>query len=636
MQEERELDELEIRERVSKYHQENISMMLTWVGIEDELAAHLGNYKNVLADLSSPSAEDWPLVRAALLHISQSDSLSLDHNRWLGEEIFAGFEEKGKDYLYYLTVDTRRDRPAPPLHPQERFPITHKITPREATYYYSRTALAVLVRRKDPEQAIALLEETDSVFDPRVRYSHPGEEHGFSLERDMDRLPILYERVGRFEDALKYKAVSFSHFGWGEHPTDIAVRRLDGWLDQLTESGGAGEVTRCLDTIYEWLYKAGDADEHQRDDLAECPTTTRQFWAWYYGQALGRLIAARPTLRYSLLDEIEAGEWDNCWHVAGVLFEDPQGPSDQYRRRALKFYNSSDVEYASQTTTVFGLPGIRPWNANAPQPPHLNPQSNLYWALRVGFADAHSENPTRPPASPEEIADLMEDIKTITSSAAVRILHTERNTEHLIEQVQDRLPPSEEFHYRLLEQRMPNILTILPIQTVGHLVDALKHKFAKEWDECAICLCKSVESMFHDVFCPRTLQHPESTELELVLPGKRHARRTYPPADWNRIPISAWAGILRTTTSPGRNASLRTAISRAFPDAGLDAVVNLNEELARIARLRGSSAHDSPASAEERSKNAEELWDLVVASDGNGFLANFCSALGLVQNSYKP
>lgn len=285
LQEERELDELEIRERVSKYHQENVSMMLTWVGIEDELAAHLCDYKNVLADLSNPSAENWPLVRAALLHISQSDSLSLDHNRWLGEEIFTGFDEKGKDYLYYLTPDTRQDRPAPLLHLQEKFPITHEITPREATNYYSRTTLAVLVRRKDPEQAIALLEESDSVFDPRVRYFHPGEEHGFSLERDMDRLPILYERVGRFEDALKYRAVSFSHFGWGEHPADIAIRRLNGWLDQLTESGSAREVTRCLDTIYEWLDKANDADGHQRDDLAECPATTRQFWAWYYGQA---------------------------------------------------------------------------------------------------------------------------------------------------------------------------------------------------------------------------------------------------------------------------------------------------------------------------------------------------------------
>ena len=60
-------------------------------------------------------------------------------------------------------------------------------------------------------------------------------------------------------------------------------------------------------------------------------------------------------------------------------------------------------------------------------------------------------------------------------------------------------------------------------------------------------------------------------------------------------------------------------------------MVKLNAELARIARLRGSSAHDSPDPDEQRAKNADELWDLVVASDGNGFLAKFFSSLGLAQ-----
>ena len=326
MQEEQELDEQEIKRRVFLYHQENVSMMLKWVGINDDQATHLGDYRNVLADLSEPSVDNWSLARAALLHVSQSDSLSLEHNRWLGEEIITGFEKNAQDYLYYLTLDTRRDRPNPQVHLQERYPIYQEVTAREATYYYSRIALAILVKRKDPDQAIALLEETDSIFDPRVRFFHPGEEHRFSLDREMDRLPILYERVGRFEDSLKYKAVSFSHFGWGEHPADIALRRLNGWLEQLSESGGASEVMRCLDTIYEWLDRASDVDGHQRDNVGECPITTRQFWAWYYGQALGRLIAARPSLRNSLLDEIEAGEWSNCWHVAGVLFEVPQRP----------------------------------------------------------------------------------------------------------------------------------------------------------------------------------------------------------------------------------------------------------------------------------------------------------------------
>ena len=57
--------------------------------------------------------------------------------------------------------------------------------------------------------------------------------------------------------------------------------------------------------------------------------------------------------------------------------------------------------------------------------------------------------------------------------------------------------------------------------------------------------------------------------------------------------------------------------------------VSLSVELAKIAQLRGSSAHDSTTSYERRANNAQELWDLVVGSGGEGFLAKFHSALGL-------
>jgi hypothetical protein len=38
------------------------------------------------------------------------------------------------------------------------------MTDREATYYYSRTALAVLVSKGDPDQAIGLFEDLNSIF----------------------------------------------------------------------------------------------------------------------------------------------------------------------------------------------------------------------------------------------------------------------------------------------------------------------------------------------------------------------------------------------------------------------------------------------------------------------------------------
>ena len=230
----------------------------------------------------------------------------------------------------------------------------------------------------------------------------------------MRRLPVLYEDVGRFEDALNLTYPSFEHFGSGAASCDIATRRLEGWLSQLSEAGGIAGVERFLDLIYEWLDEAGDVDEEEREHLGNCPTATRQFWAWYYGNTLGRLQVARPSMWASLLDEIDAGEWENCWHIAGVLFEAPNQSWDEYRQRALKFYHTSEIEYRQQ--------GSRPYGAT--QPPHLSAQSDLYWAMRVGFADAHSQNAEEQRLSSTGIADYLEQIKTITSSTAQHVLRT--------------------------------------------------------------------------------------------------------------------------------------------------------------------------------------------------------------------
>ncbi len=587
--------------------------MLTWVGIEEDRAAHLAAYNNVLRDLADPSPDDWALLRAAMLHITFSEGLNMEHNRWLGEEIFASFEREAERHLYYLTLDTRRDRPAPRFEQEEMF-SNHHMTTREATYYYSRAALAVLVSNSDPGQAIELFEELDSIFAPRIRFCLPGAEHSLYLDRD--RLSALYERVGRFEDALTFTSISFTHFGRNVHPADIAVRRLDAWLNQLSESSGIAEVARCLDMICEWMDAASEVDNEERDHIGECPTTTRQFWAWYYGQALGRLMVARPSLRASLLGEIEAGEWENCWHVAGVLFESLPDSWSEYRQRASKFYNSSDIEYRQD--------GPRPGGTILP--PHLSAQSDLYWAMRVGFADAHSANAAERGVSLAGIADSLERIETITSSSAQHALRTERNTDDLLEVVRGRVPPSQEYWYGLLQDELPGLMRRLPWATADHLVDASRHKSAKEWDYCKVSLCKSVESLFVRVLVPAIQELPQSKGLTLALPRGKRRRRT--PEEWDNIPMSGWVHILRTATEKDINSPLRSVLPQAFPSVDLDAVVNLNVRLETIAQLRGSSAHDSRTSDDRRAVDAEKLWDLVVGTNGRGFLDEFHSALG--------
>ena len=333
-------------------------------------------------------------------------------------------------------------------------------------------------------------------------------------------------------------------------------------------------------------------------------------------------MVARPSLRASLLDEIEAGEWDDCWHAAGVLFEAAPHSWDEYRERALKFYNASDIEYPKQ--------GPRPWNAA--QPPHLSAQSDLYWAMRIGFADAHTANAEDRKSSSAGITDALERIETITSGTARHVLRTERNTDNLMDAVNDRVMPNHEYWYGRLQAELPDLVSSLPRATVEHLIDASRHRYAKEWDHCKVSLCKSVESLFVRILLPGIRALPQSSNLTIALPRGKHTPRKRSSEEWDRIPMSGWAQVLRTATEEGINAPLRAFLPRAFPNIDLDSAINLHAALENIAQLRGRAAHDSIIADDRKIRDAEELWDLVMGVGGGGFLAQFHSALGLTDD----
>ena len=615
------MDEQDINQRILESYQHRVSRDLSWAGVGEKRAVYLADHNNVVRDLADCSVDDWALVRAARHHIAGSESLDRTYSRWLGQEILDRFEQETHYELLHLVLETWGDRPALRPDPQEPF-SSHRLTAREATYYYSRAALALLVSRNDPNRAIELFEELSSIFDPRVRILLPGSNYSLRAQQELDLLPTLYERVERFEDALNFTPISFDRVGSKTSSCDVACRRLEGWLNQLSEAGGVSAVERCLDMIYRWLDGAHDVDEDERDHVGECPTATRQFWAWYYGNALGHLMVARPSLRASLLDEIEAGGWDNCWHVAGVLFETVPHSWDEYRERALKFYNASDIEYPRQ--------GPRPWNVA--QPPHLSAQSDLYWAMRIGFADAHAVNAEDRKSSLAGITEALERIETITSGTARHVLRTERNIDNLTDAVNDRVMPNHEHWYGRLQAELPNLAGILPGPTVEHLIDASRHRYAREWDYCKVSLCKSVESLFVRILVPGIQALPESSNLAIALPRGKRAPRKLSSEEWDRIPMSGWAQILRTATGGDINTPLRDALPHAFPKIDLDSAINLHAALEDIAKLRGGAAHDAIIADDRKVRDAEELWDLVMGVAGGGFLTQFYSALGLTRN----
>ena len=97
------------------------------------------------------------------------------------------------------------------------------------------------------------------------------------------------------------------------------------------------------------------------------------------------------------------------------------------------------------------------------------------------------------------------------------------------------------------------------------------------------------------------------------------------------IQVSAWAQIFRTVAASGINEDLGQALGKSFPNLSLDAVVDLYQELEKIAELRGDAPHHSRDSNQDKAKKAEELWRAVVGGVGHaGFLTRFCLAFGLI------
>ena len=188
-------------------------------------------------------------------------------------------------------------------------------------------------------------------------------------------------------------------------------------------------MKRFLDLIYAWLTDVEGIDDEDREQLSECPKESRQYWAWFYGYALGKLLVWEPSLSWSLLHELDAGEWIEGWHIGGVIFDIPNDSWDKYRHWALKFYHDAYIEHRVG-------PDINDYRNNTSscdwQPPHLSAESDLYWAIRVGFADAHLESGDDKSFSLREIANTLDQVKDITSSSALRTLGIRDKTRRFI------------------------------------------------------------------------------------------------------------------------------------------------------------------------------------------------------------
>ena len=609
------------------------------LGVDEERIAYLCNHNNVLSDLPSASAEDWDLAFATAAQVLRLIYPGYDREK---------FREENLAHIERLISETESDRPEVQLEWSE-IQAHYAAHPRWGTYIYSRIAKASVIHHDDHEQAIQLYDEVLVFFDedtkPEIR----------------DELIYLYYRVGRYEDALKLLLQDPSALFPAEEWSGFLFATFTDWLERLSRSGGIAEVKRFLDLIYkvdDYIYEDSRGidkmlhrfiemisvlddesvegiDKERRERLRGWLIETRQYWAWFYGNALGRLIVQRPGLRESLLRELEAGEWSEGWLAGGILFESPRDSWGEYVQWASKFYNAADIEYHHQKFYTSELTDIE--NSleqgtpdSARQPPHLSPQSDLYWAMRVGFGDAHIQSGEEESTSLRGIANNVEKLITIASSSALRTQRIEREMDEHWQDISRGMPPTDDHWREGLKPILSSVWDVIQGYTIPYLVRALNMRYQKAPDFQRIAIGQAVESLFQEMVIQRVKRSGESV-ASIKIPRRTWVEE-FPQYRWDRISLYEWAQVLETLQDQRMNLPFGFTLGKAFPELDLKELENLNKELKDISRLRGAASHDSRNSAVSATEQAAQMWDRVVGGvDHEGFIVRFCKALGLVK-----
>ena len=208
---------------------------------------------------------------------------------------------------------------------------------------------------------------------------------------------------------------------------------------------------------------------------------------------------------------------------------------------------------------------------------------------------------------------------------AQHALRTEYQMDLHWEVLEKGLPPSPEYWRQQVQRVLGHVWEQLPTPTVEHLTDAMDKGYRKDRDAQRIATAKAVEALFEEIMRPKLA----GQEMYVLQRGKEPDKRRL---DRYRPTLHQWAELMNTVSPQQLNESIGTTLKTSWPNLDMQTVSDLAGPLHNIGRLRGTAAHHSSESEDEKTKKSEELWSLVVDGVGReGFLVRFCYAFGLAE-----
>ena len=371
---------------IQEQRKEFVGPSLRMASVSKSRAAYLSDHRNVLRDLPNSGTGHWDLALATALHIGYADQYQ--------EEVLPNLVSEGRTHVYRLTTETEQNRPNLVLTPDQR-PSGGSLSNRGRTYIYCRIALAIMIERDQPRFAIQLYESIATLF-PRITSHHIAiEPYWLAPGLPLRRLVGLYETVGRYEDALRLSIPYIVSCPYEpDRGYEAAIRRFNGWIGQVLNSGGIAEVKRLLDSIQTVMQRVSVNDQESREQLSDCLPETRQYWAWFYGYILGQMILQKPRRRESLLDELAANEWSEGWAASSMLVGTTSRSWKDYREWCLRLYHTSDLERKNNRVARLAKLPFVDWPVqHDPQwamPSGLRRCTHPEWSGRIRHARQHS------------------------------------------------------------------------------------------------------------------------------------------------------------------------------------------------------------------------------------------------------
>jgi hypothetical protein len=427
----------------------------------------------------------------------------------------------------------------------------------------------------------------------------------------------------------------------------LAPKFLDKWAAKCEEKDNTANIEEG-DDFPTWLWlnvflAASDIlSLCQETDSSsalpgECKKSSAQFLAWEFGRLVGRIcmicihlssFEANPlAITIHMLSHAigfdadyfeEFDERDETGNVRNwltpvlaLLSEYEQGRNWEKARRNYIF-----MWQCSFTSQGMSLAEVAPEN-------------NLYWAMRIGFADKilESSNQLQPVQVP---ADALETISTRTGLEVMKIGYMMKDIPTQLQQIKQSLSGKEDV-VNYLREKLGAVWDKLPSSVVDEL-RAAEQGYRSEFHTCqsTISFGRALESCFRCYFTDALVDYmreKDIVDMTLIMGEVNKSRPTrigigtWRPDVINptKLSLRDWAGLFEILADPEQkeqtNSNMKAFLKQKWPKLNMADLRELIRPFKVFQDYRNKAAHPQPPRSHLEEKNElEQMRNLVLGS----------------------